>query len=197
VPRNIYGVTKVAAEDLCELAHRVHGLPCVVLRTSRFFPEADDARDTRERYADANVKVNELLHRRADIEDIVEAHVLALRRAPALGFGRYIVSATTPFTRADVAALRADAAALVRERIPACVAEYARRGWTLFPTLDRVYDNTLARSALGWQPRHDFASVLARLAAQPVDADIRSPLAQLIGSMGYHDRVFDDGPYPV
>ena len=28
VPRNIYGVTKVAAEDLCELVHRDHGLPC-------------------------------------------------------------------------------------------------------------------------------------------------------------------------
>ena len=42
VPRNIYGVTKTAAEDLCELFHRLHGLPCIVLRTSRFFPEEDD-----------------------------------------------------------------------------------------------------------------------------------------------------------
>src|SRR3954454_24995427 len=42
VPRNIYGVTKTAAEDLCELVHRDHGLPVVVLRTSRFFPESDD-----------------------------------------------------------------------------------------------------------------------------------------------------------
>src|SRR3954462_15600092 len=42
-PRNIYGVTKVAAEDLCELIARDAGLPCVVLRTSRFFPEPDDS----------------------------------------------------------------------------------------------------------------------------------------------------------
>ena len=42
VPRNIYGVTKVAAENLCELFHRLHRLPCLVLRTSRFFPEPDD-----------------------------------------------------------------------------------------------------------------------------------------------------------
>ena len=27
VPRNIYGVTKTAAEDLCELVHRDHDLP--------------------------------------------------------------------------------------------------------------------------------------------------------------------------
>ena len=33
VPRNIYGVTKTAAEDLCELFHRDYGLACVILRT--------------------------------------------------------------------------------------------------------------------------------------------------------------------
>src|SRR5271155_5528452 len=37
IPKNIYGVTKSAAEDLCQLFHRNHGLPCIVLRTSRFF----------------------------------------------------------------------------------------------------------------------------------------------------------------
>ena len=42
VPKNIYGVTKAAAEDLCQLFHRNQGLACIVLRTSRFFPEEDD-----------------------------------------------------------------------------------------------------------------------------------------------------------
>ena len=36
VPKNIYGVSKRAAEDLCTLFHRQHGLSCVVLRTSRW-----------------------------------------------------------------------------------------------------------------------------------------------------------------
>jgi UDP-glucose 4-epimerase len=27
--------------------------------------------------------------------------------------------------------------------------------------------------------------------------DFRSTLARAIGSKGYHDTVFDDGPYPV
>src|SRR3954451_25266277 len=70
VPRNVYGVTKRAAEDLCELVHRDHGLPCLVLRTSRFFPESDYRDDVRAAYADANLKVNELLYRRVDIEDV-------------------------------------------------------------------------------------------------------------------------------
>src|SRR3954466_14803271 len=76
VPRNIYGVTKRAAEDLCELFQRDHGLPCLILRPSRFFPEGDDRDDVRAAYPDANVKVNELLYRRVDIADVVSAHAL-------------------------------------------------------------------------------------------------------------------------
>lgn len=195
VPKNIYGVTKLAAEQLCELFARTQALPVVVLRTARFFPEADDDPALRGAYADANIKVNELLNRRADIEDIVAAHLLALERAPRIGFGRYIVSATTPLRREDVALLRSDAAAVLRQRAPQALAEYARRGWQPFATLDRVYDNTLARHALGWQPRHDFHSVVARLAQQPIDADIRSPLARVIGSKGYHDGQVSRYPF--
>src|SRR3954462_13249760 len=94
VPRNVYGATKTAAEDLCELVHRDHGLPCLILRTSRFFPETDDRDDVRAAYDDTNLKVNELLYRRVDLEDVVSAHLLALERAPEIGFGRYIISAT-------------------------------------------------------------------------------------------------------
>ncbi len=38
--RDVYGATEVAAEDLCELVARDTGLPVVVLRTSRFLPDA-------------------------------------------------------------------------------------------------------------------------------------------------------------
>ncbi len=118
VVRNVYGATKTAAEDLCELVHRDHGLPCLILRTSRFFPEADDRDEVRAAYEDANVKANELLYRRVDLEDVVSAHVCALERAPAIGFGRYIVSATTPFTPDDLTGLRADAPAVVALALP-------------------------------------------------------------------------------
>src|SRR5262245_21519761 len=124
VPRNIYGATKTAAEDLCELVHRDHGLPCLILRTSRFFPEADDRDDVRSAYDDLNVKVNELLCRRVDIEDVVSVHRLALARAPCIGFGRYVISATTPFRPGDLAELRRDAPAVVRRRFPDYEAVY-------------------------------------------------------------------------
>lgn len=194
VPKNIYGVTKAAAEDLCQLFHRNQGLNCIVLRTSRFFPEADDNRDVREAYADGNVKANEFLHRRVDVADVVSAHLLASQHAEALGFRKYIISATTPFTRDDLAELRTDATRTVSRRAPGWEAEYARRGWKMFPSIGRVYVNDRARQELGWRPRYDFARVLASLRA---NEDPRSALAQAIGSKGYHDRVFVNEPYPV
>lgn len=195
VPKNIYGVTKAAAEDLCRLFHRKHGLACLVLRTSRFFPEADDNPAVRNGYADANIKVNEYPFRRVDIEDAVDAHLLALDRAASIGFGRYIISATTPFRPEDLPGLRVDAPGVLRRRAPEFEAEYRRRGWTMFPGIDRVYDNARARRDLGWRPRYDFACLIGRLKA---DKDPRSPLARAIGSKGYHAEAFaDDGPYPV
>src|SRR5262245_7251421 len=112
-PKNIYGVTKTAAEDLCELFHRGRHLPLLILRTSRFFPEEDDNRATRQAYEDGNVKANEFLYRRVEIEDVVSAHLLALEKAPEIGFGRYIISATTPFTPDDLFDLRANAQTVV------------------------------------------------------------------------------------
>jgi UDP-glucose 4-epimerase len=194
VPRNIYGVSKIAAEDLCELFHRKQGLPCLILRTSRFFPEEDDRHETRVTYDDANAKVNEFLYRRVDIEDVVDAHLLAMERAQALGFDRYIISATTPFTRDDLAELRRDAPVVVERRVPEYVGDYASRGWKMFPSIDRVYVNKRARNELGWRPRHDFRYALEQLRAT---GDFRSSLAREVGSKGYHAEKFAAGPYPA
>ena len=183
VPRNIYGVTKVAAEDLCELFHRDYGVPCVILRTSRFFPEPDDEEEVRGRYEDANVKMNELLYRRVDLEDVVSAHICAVERAAEIGFGRYVISATTPFTPGDRDELHLNAPGVLQRRVPRFEAVYASRGWSMFPTIDRVYVNERARHDLGWQPQYDFARAIDRLLA---GEDVRSALARAVGSKGYH-----------
>lgn len=192
IPRNIYGVTKTAAENLCELAHRDLGLPVLILRTSRFFPEADDRDEVRAAYEDANIKATEYLYRRVDLQDVVDAHLLAADRAPDVGFDRFIVSATTPFTRADLPELNRDAPAVVARLFPDQPAEYARRGWRMFGEIDRVYVNAHAREVLGWRPRHDFRHVLDLLRA---GEDFRSPLARAVGAKGYH--AVPTGPYTV
>ncbi|GAB2770574.1 NAD(P)-dependent oxidoreductase [Rhabdobacter roseus] len=194
IPKNIYGVTKVAAENLCTLFHRNHGLPCVVLRTSRFFPEEDDLKLNRQTYQDGNSKANEFLYRRVDIEDVVSAHELALERASALGFGRYIISATTPFTPDDLAELNGHAPLVVKRLFPDYEEVYAPYGWNMFPAIERVYVNERAQEALAWRPIYDFRHVLDSLKA---GTDPRSPLARAVGSKGYHARRFHDGPYPT
>jgi UDP-glucose 4-epimerase len=194
VPRNIYGVTKLAAESLCELFHRANGLAVVILRTSRFFPEEDDDALVRGAYSLDNAQVNELLDRRADLEDVASAHLAAIEHAADIGFGRYIVSATTPFSPDQLAELRADAPTVVRRLFPDVEAAYAARGWSMFPSLDRVYDNGRARAELNWRPRYDFRRALDHLAA---GEDFRSGLAKAVGSKGYHSQTFAEGPYPL
>lgn len=194
VPKNIYGVTKIAAEDLCELFHYRQRLACLVLRTSRFFPEEDDNPDIRSAYQDGNAKANEYLYRRVDLQDIVDAHLLAVEKAPSIGFARYIISATTPFQPEDLAELRANAPAVVERRIPGYADAYRHRGWEMFPGIDRVYVNSRARKELGWRPKYDFQEIVALLKAGD---DFLSPLARIVGSKGYHDREFAEGPYPV
>jgi len=193
-PRNIYGVTKTAAEQLCELFHRKAGLPCIVLKTSRFFPEADDAKDKRDAYADTNLKMNELLFRRVDIADIVEAHRIAIIKADDIGFDRFIITSTTPFVRSDAQQLGIDAPTVLERYVPEYVEYYANKQWKMFPAIDRVYDNTRARDRLGWEPKYTFASSLELLIR---GADYRSELTHLVGIKGYHDKKYDDGPYPV
>jgi UDP-glucose 4-epimerase len=194
IPKNIYGVTKIAAENLCALFYRNHRLPCLVLRTSRFFPEQDDRKEVRQVYEDGNAKANEFLYRRVDLEDVVSAHLAAMEKAAAIGFSRYIISATTPFTEEDLPELRTQAPVVLRRLVPAYEAEYARRGWKMFPGIDRVYVNDRARKELGWTPRYDFNHIISRLHN---NEDPRSALTQLVGSKGYHDQSFAEGPYPL
>lgn len=160
VPKNIYGVTKNAAEDLCQLFFRNHGLPCLVLKTSRFFPEDDDRKEIRDNFSGANVKAIEYLYRRVDIEDAVSAHLLAVEKVRELGFGKYIVSATSPFKREDLAALNSNPDIVVARLFPEFGKIFAAQGWRMLEKIDRVYVNEKARNDLGWQPKYDFEYVL-------------------------------------
>ena len=159
-PRNIYGVTKLAAEGLCRLHAIEHGLNCVVLRTGRFFPEEDD---THRDLSGENMKANEFLNRRLTVEDAAQAHVMALDRAPALGFGVFIISAPTPFAPSDARALKQDAGSVVAGYFPDAPALYAARGWRLPERMGRVYDTRQAERVLGFRGKTDFARVLAAL----------------------------------
>lgn len=159
-PRNIYGVTKLTAEQLCRLAFLESGLNCIVLRTSRFFPEDDD---THRDLSGENMKANELLHRRLTVEDAARAHIAALDRAPDIGFGSFIVSAPTPFEPGECDELKRDARAVIARYFPDAAKLYAAKGWELPRGIGRVYDAALAGKLLGFRCETDFGSVLEAL----------------------------------
>lgn len=159
-PRNIYGVTKFSAEQLCRLAWLNDGLNCIVLRTSRFFPEEDDTHRT---LSGENMKANELLHRRLTVEDAARAHLLALEKAPEIGFGTFLLSAPTPFSRDECADLKRDAATVIARHYSDAVALYAEKGWHLPKSIGRVYDAALAGKLLGFRCETNFGTLLDAL----------------------------------
>ena len=177
-PRNIYGVTKLAAEGLCRQHHLTRGLDTIVLRTSRFFPEEDD---TLRDLSGPNMKANELLNRRATVRDMARAHITALEQAPKIGFGLYIVSTPTPFTRDQAVALKKDAAGVIKEIFPDAKEAYAKNKWHLPESIGRVYDGTKIMDDLGFTYETSFKNILASLESgnQPQldhDASYSSPL---------------------
>ncbi|MCG8415724.1 MAG: NAD(P)-dependent oxidoreductase [Pseudomonadales bacterium] len=193
--KNIYGATKLAAEGLCKLAYEEEGLNCLILRTSRFFPEEDDSAAVRTNFSDENSKANEFLNRRAELSDIVEAHFCAANRAEEIGYGLYLISATSPFAREDLPLLNENGPAVVAKYYPDFQQVYDSIGWAMFEKFDRVYDNSKARIELGWQPKYDFGTVLDALRATQVFP--KPEVTRFVGKKGYHDEVFEDGPFPV
>ena len=146
-PRDIYDVTKLAAEGLCRLFHRETGIPTRCLRVGRFFPEPPA------------LTALYRLYRGLDPRDAAEAHRLAAT-VEGPGFGLYNIAARSPFAEADTRELWLDAAALIRRKHPDIEAIFSRHGWALPERIDRVYVIERATRELGYQPRHNFAGFL-------------------------------------
>ncbi|KAM0330771.1 hypothetical protein ACHAQA_003725 [Verticillium albo-atrum] len=185
VPKNIYGVTKVAAEDLCRLVHSQTKMPVLVLRTSRFFPEEDDDEDRRNAMGDENLKVLELAYRRADVSDVVSACVCGMARAKEVGWGKYIISSPPPFKR-DAETLKrldSDAAAVFKEVVPGIEEAFGKRDWKFLGRIDRVYDSSKAVTELGWKPEYTIQGSVERIIR---GEEWRSELTFKVGKKGYH-----------
>jgi nucleoside-diphosphate-sugar epimerase len=145
-PRDIYDVTKLAAEQLCRLMHEEHGLPVILLRTSRFYPQPGE------------VLAIHRLHRGLDVRDCAWAHRLALESQ--VPFGLYNISARSPFQREDLAELWRDAAHIIRRRAPEAAGLLTLRGIPLPARLDRVYVIARAEAELGFHPRFNALELL-------------------------------------
>ncbi|KAG7292039.1 hypothetical protein NEMBOFW57_002070 [Staphylotrichum longicolle] len=188
-PKNIYGVTKTAAEDVCRLAHKQTGLPILVLRMSRFFPEEDDDEERRGAMGGDNLKVLELASRRVDLADAVAACVCAMDKAGRgegkVGWGTYIVSGPTPFKREDgvLRGLDEDAGRVFETVCPGVGEVFERKGWRFLRRVDRVYDSGRAVRELGWKPVYTFQRAVEMVGK---GEEWRSELSLWVGKLGYH-----------
>jgi nucleoside-diphosphate-sugar epimerase len=188
IPKNIYGATKCAAEDLCQLVQKQSNMPVLSLKTSRFFPEPDDNEVARETYSDENLKVLELLYRRVDIADVVTAHVCAMEAAERVGWGKYIISAPPPFSneKETLEMLNCGKAGEVIQRV--CLEEarlLEEKGWKLPENMDRVYDSGKAVRELGWKPVYTFERAVGCVGR---GEEWRSELMLKVGKRGYHEK---------
>lgn len=148
-PRDVYDVTKLAAEELCRVFAREDALAVTCLRTSRFYKQSPE------------VIAWYRLFRGGDLRDIARAHVLAAHQAQT-GFELFNISGPTPFKREDAEALHKDVRAVLRRRVPGFIEEFERRGWKLPARIDRVYSSARAAEHLGYHPKLDWRDALAQ-----------------------------------
>ena len=159
-PRNIYGVTKKAAEKICLNNEKLN---IAILRCSRFFVE--DAFDTVAKPSDrnkkgcnGNTKANEMLKGvRSSLEDMVMAHLVALVRISTntenlhkiQKIGPLIVSSISPLLYNAFSTSLATASNLYKTLV-----------WSLPDNIRRVYDSRGTWEVLDWSPRWDFERLI-------------------------------------
>ncbi|MFB9842805.1 NAD-dependent epimerase/dehydratase family protein [Mucilaginibacter ginsenosidivorans] len=149
-PRDIYDITKQAAEHLCRDFFYKEGLQASVYRVARFLPEDD------------NLKINHRIYRGLDERDGAEA----LRSALDICFEKFEVfniSAGSPFTRDELTQIKHDPTPVILKHYPDAADIYAARGWKFPGSIDRVYVSDKAKQYLGYQPVYTFGYLLHNL----------------------------------
>jgi nucleoside-diphosphate-sugar epimerase len=146
-PRDIYDETKLAAEHLVLTATTGSAMSTACLRIARCFPEPPE------------VLARHRLYRGVDIADVADAHLLALQHPDATGV--FNIAGPYPWEPSDCEQLHHDAGTLITRRAPKTAAGFARRGWTLPGSIDRVYVSARAGESLGYRPRRGVAGVVS------------------------------------
>ena len=149
--KNIYGMTKIACEQLMSLAaNKEKGgeVRFVVLRACRFFPEEDDRETHHDDLDEDNLKLLHVFNgRRLLTADVVGAHVAALEtrfeRFECLNLGNRIA-----LQNSDRASLEHSADKVLLERYPFVQRVLEKQNWKLPRRIDRVYDASRTFSIL-------------------------------------------------
>jgi UDP-glucose 4-epimerase len=142
-PRDIYDITKLAAEQLCRNIALSTGMSTLCLRVSRFFAQTPQLQAVYR------------LYRGVDVRDAAAAHILGLT-TPGMAFDMMNISARSPFRKSDLPMLLRNAPVVLQERVPHVVEVFAQHRWDLPASIDRVYVIEKAERLLGYHPVYSF-----------------------------------------
>lgn len=142
-PRDIYDITKQAAEQLCKDFFYKEGLQTSVYRVGRFLPE------------ELNLQANHRLYRGLDERDGAEALHLALQYH-FKEFEIFNIASSSPFSKEDLKVLKHYPAEAILKLYPEALKVYQEKGWRLPESIDRVYVTQKARTILGYTPKYTF-----------------------------------------
>ena len=142
-PRDIYDITKLTAELLCQDYFEKDKIEATVLRVSRFLPE------------DENTKAIHRLYRGLDEKDGAIAHLLALEKKFET-FEIYNISNESPFKETDLRALMTNPKEVIKQYYPEVEAIFKGKNWVFPEKIDRVYSIEKAKSQLNYNPTNNF-----------------------------------------
>lgn len=146
-PRDIYDITKLTAELLCQDYFEKESIETTVLRVSRFLPE------------DENTKAVHRLYRGLDEYDGAIAHILALEKRFKT-FEIYNISNESPFQKEDLKALILHPKEVIKKYYEEIEQIFEEKGWVFPNSIDRVYSIDKAKKELGYLPVNNFNSFI-------------------------------------
>lgn len=165
-PRDIYGYTKAAGEEMCRLYGRSHGIPSIALRYGMFSPEPFFSYGIR------------LLYGGVDARDVARAVLAALE---ALSSGKvrcwdvFNVESLVPFTAGDHPQLLRGPLPVLERHYPGCAELLRARGVERLTPIHEVYPMNHAEDVLGFFPERNFVQWLEELKARPEERAQKNP----------------------
>ena len=136
-PRDIYDITKLTAELLCQDYFEKENIETTVLRVSRFLPE------------DENTKAIHRLYRGLDEKDGAMAHLLVLEKNFET-FEIYNISNESPFSKTDLVDLINNPKQVIEKYYPDIEKIFANKNWVFPEKIDRVYSIEKAKKELNY-----------------------------------------------
>ncbi|HEK21599.1 NAD-dependent epimerase/dehydratase family protein [Mucilaginibacter sp.] len=148
-PRDIYDITKQAAEQLCKDFFYKEHLQTSVYRVGRFLPESP------------NLEANHRLYRGLDERDGAEALYLALEHE-FNSFEIFNIASNSPFKPVDVQQLKQNPKKVILRLYPQAADIYQEKNWVFPESIDRVYVTDKARRILGYAPKYTFDYLIGK-----------------------------------